>query len=390
MNRSDRSSVAACLAVAALGALAQPAAAADWTDRLRYESPDGDFSVRLGGRLHGDIASIDYDDAPSQTDDEWRRARLSVSGRLFGDWRYRYEYDFAADSDQQIKDAWIGYSGFDQLRLRAGNQQEPVSLEELTSSNGITFMERALPNALVPGYGLGIAANAWGEQWSAAAGLFEGKIRGRDDENDEGWGMAGRAVYAPVDDGGNRLHAGVSVEYREPPGDEQVRYSSLPEVHLSDRRLVSTGTLNDVDYTLTSGLELAGVWGPWSLQAEYLRADVERDGRPDVTFDGWYLMGSWFVAGGKRDYDRRTGSFDPVRPEGRLGAWELALRYSVLDLQDGPITGGEETNWTVGLNWYPNSSVRLMLNWVDARADPNSDGDREDLQALQLRFQLAF
>jgi phosphate-selective porin OprO/OprP len=358
---------------------------------MRYESPGGEFSVRLGGRLHGDVASIDYDDGSSQTDEEWRRARLSVSGKLFGgDWRYRYEHDFAADSDQQIKDAWIGYSGFDRIRLRAGNQQEPVSLEELTSSNGITFMERALPNALVPGYHLGVLALGRGEQWNAAGGLFEGTIRGRERETDEGWGIAGRAVYTPVDDAGNRLHAGVSVAYREPPGDAQVRYSSRPEVHLSDRRLVSTGTLSDVDYTLTSGLELAGVRGPWSLQGEYLRADVRRSGRPDVTFDGWYLMGSWFVTGGRRDYDRRTGSFDPVRPQGRLGAWELALRYSVLDLQDGPITGGEERNWTVGLNWYVDTNVRLMLNWVDARADPNSDGEREHLQAVQFRFQFAF
>ena len=373
-----------------LAVLAQPAVAGDWTDRLSYESRDGDFSVRLGGRLHGDVASIDYDDASSETDEEWRRARLSLSGKLFGDWRYRYEYDFAADSDTQIKDAWVGYYGFDGLALRAGNQQEPVGLDELTSSNGITFMERALPNALVPGYYLGLLASTWGDQWNAAAGLFEGTIRGRDSGTDEGWGMAARAVYAPVDDTGRRLHAGASVEYREPPGDRQVSYSSRPEVHLSDRRLVATGTLNDVDYTLTSGLELAGVWGPWSLQGEYLRVDVQRSGRADVAFDGWYLMGSWFITGATRDYDRRNGSFDPVRPSGKLGAWELALRYSVLDLEDGPITGGTERNWTIGLNWYVNDRVRLMANWVDARANPDRDGGREDLSAIQFRFQWSF
>ena len=377
-----------------LGALltcGQLASAAQWDDLLGYESADERFSIRLGGRLHADIARIDYEDPTStETAEEWRRARLSLSGKAFGDWRFRYEQDFADGQDDQIKDAWIGYQGLDRFRIRAGHLQEPQNLEELTSSNAITFMERALPNALVSGYSLGLLGETWGDEWTAALGLFEGEIRSREDDVDQGWGLTGRAVYAPAMGNGRRLHAGVSLAYRTPPGNDRVSFSTLPEVNLSDRRLVSTGTLSNVDYTLTSGIELAGLWGPWSLQGEYLRTDVQRDPRADVKFQGWYIFGSWFITGEQRAYDPRSGTFAPARPKGKWGALELAVRYSVLDLDDGPITGGEERNWTLGLNWYINRNMRVMVNLVAADADPNEDGDFERLDAIQSRFQFFF
>lgn len=58
------------------------------------------------------------------------------------------------------------------------------------SSNATTFMERGLPNALVAGYSLGLLAKTWGEDWTAALGGFEGRIRGREEEVDQGLGLA--------------------------------------------------------------------------------------------------------------------------------------------------------------------------------------------------------
>ncbi len=365
--------------------------ASDWSDALRYESADKAYSFRIGGRLHADAGRVDADDPASDGGfDEIRRARLNLSGKFLRDWRYFYEYDFSSDHDFQVKDAYVGYYGFDRVKIKLGNLQEPVSLEELTSSNATTFMERALVNALVPGYNLGLRINTWGDEWSLAGGLFEGAVRGRDEEIDEGWGVAGRVVYAPRIGKHSRLHIGVSSEYREPRQDNRVNYRSRPEVHLIDRAMISTGTLSQVDYTLTSGMELAGIWGGWSIQGEYIQADVQRTGRPDVVFDGWYLLGSWFFKGGQRDYDPKDGTFDKVVPMGEYGDWEIAVRYSTLDLEQDPITGGEEKNWTFGLNWYLDRHMRMMANYVDAEASPNRNGDLESVKAWMFRFQYVF
>jgi phosphate-selective porin OprO/OprP len=364
--------------------------AEDWTDSLRFRSEDRAFELRVGGRIHGDAAFFREDVTPLSDHAELRRARANVSGRLFRDIRYRFEYDAAADPDSQIKDAYVEYRGIRRASLRLGHFQEPLSLEELTSSNHITFIERALPNALVSGYKLGGMVSARGDAWSLAGGLFEGDLRGREEDESEGWGVAARGTYAPVAEEARVIHLGASAEYREPPGDRRVSYSARPEAFPTDVRFASTGTLSDVSDTWTLGLEAAAVLGPWSVQAEYLRAAVTREGRPNQVFDGWYVFGSWFLTGESRRYRRSNGTFRSPRVGRGIGAWELAARYSTLDLEDTPITGGDERNLTLGLNWYATRHWRFMLNLIKVWADPSGRGLDEEVDILLGRAQFAF
>ncbi|MEN8107709.1 MAG: OprO/OprP family phosphate-selective porin [Pseudomonadota bacterium] len=357
-------------------------------DVLRFKSADGDFFLRLGGRLHADAAWFRDDDNDvlnnDSQDSEFRRARLFVSGKAFDDWRYRFEYDFAANHDFKIKSAWVGYNGFKPVTIRAGNILEPFSLESMTSSNNSTFMERALPKAFSPDYKVGALVNTYGGNWSAAAGLFDGNIR---NGSDDGWGTAARVTAAPVKSKQRLLHVGAAVEYREP---DTVNYNTRPEAHLADR-LVSTGTLHDVDYTVTTGLEAAAVYDAFSLQGEYMRVSVERKNRrSDPDFDGWYVHGSWLVTGEHRRYNAKKGTFKQIRPKSEYGAWELAARYSAVDLEDNGITGGEENDVTLGVNWYLNRYLRFMANYVRVDADPDSSGNNESPDIIQLRAQVVF
>ncbi len=363
---------------------------------LEVSTYDGEFSFELGGRLMVDAAYYDesLNDLGSGT--ELRRARLDLEGILFGDWGYEFGIDFAG-SDADIKDAYFSYLGFDPLSVQIGQFKEPFSLEELTSSRYISFMERALPNELAPGRHIGIGARRYWDSWTAAAGVFgEAFDDDADDEGDEGWALTGRLTYSPWHHDLGALHLGGALSRRWTSDEETAKFSTRPESHVTDVKYLNTGKIRGTETIDRYGLEAAWVSGPWSLQGEYLGARLGREsGLDDVSFQGWYLYGSWFLTGESRNYKFKKGAFGRVKPHASSGAWELVARYSRLDLDDGPVSGGVERNWTLGVNWYINRYVRLMANytWVDNNSNADDDGDvlgNDDPSVFQTRIQADF
>jgi len=99
-------------------------------------------------------------------------------------------------------------------------------------------------------------------------------------------------------------------------------------------------------------------------------------------------------------YQMSHGFFAKVDPKnnfhfgnGGWGAWELAGRFSFIDLNDEGIRGGKETSFTSGLNWYLNRKTRFMLNYIrthvkDRETSPSFDSGRADI--FQGRFQIEF
>ena len=160
-------------------------------------------------------------------------------------------------------------------------------------------------------------------------------------------------------------------------------------------RFVDTGTLDEVDDISTYGLEAAWVLGPWSVQGEWLQQSVSRKesslDEPDLS--GWYLYGSWFITGETRAY--KSGMFGRTKA---TNAWEIAVRYSTLDLEDSGIRGGEEENWTFGVNYYVTPYMRFQLNYVMADADPaaasftDAAGNRisDEPNAIAVRVHMDF
>ncbi len=128
------------------------------------ETADKRFSVMLGGRIQADW-NASYPNEPvqemfdipdSQSGVEFRRARLSLQGMVFGNIDYKIEYDFAP-SPPEAKDVYVGMYEVPGVQyIRVGHFKEPFSLEELTSDSFTTFMERGLPNAFAPSRNMGI------------------------------------------------------------------------------------------------------------------------------------------------------------------------------------------------------------------------------------------
>ncbi len=192
------------------------------------------------------------------------------------------------------------------------------------------------------------------------------------------------------DEGKKLLHFGVAYTHQNYE-DDTVRFRARPEVHLAPR-LVDTGTFS-AEYGDFIGAEAAVVYGPFSLQGEYVHSFIESRNRQVGDPDFWVasIQASYFLTGEHRPYKTSTGAFDRVRPlenygrDGGPGAWEVAARASYLNLNDDGVDGGRLIDLTLGLNWYLNPNVRTMWNYV--LADPSDGGD---VSIFMWRFQVAF
>ena len=175
-----------------------------------------------------------------------------------------------------------------------------------------------------------------------------------------------------------------------------VTFSSKPEANLAPAYISAAATPAETVDLL--GAEAAWVLGPLSLQGEYTLASIDApSGSPsDPDFSGAYVQASWFLTGESRPYRKNAGCFDAVKPkenafgkEGGHGAWELATRYSQIDLTDDGIDAGELADVTFGVNWYLNPNTRVMANYVLADLEPTSPGESGDTNIFELRVQVA-
>lgn len=365
-------------------------------DTFVVESNEGDFSLRVGGRMQVDGATYLEDRLNHNDGTEMRRARLFAQGKLSQAWKYRMQYDFVNTGNKGITDAYIQYTALNAWKFKVGHFKQPFSLQNMTSSKYITFTERALPHLFAPGRAIGIGAGRSGNKWSISAGLFGEGIDGAPGDEDEGNAIAGRATYAPILNKQQHLHLGASVFYRHSGSSNTISFSDRPESHLTDTREVSTGSIN-ASSNLQIVAEVAYTHGPFSLQGEYYEVDIDRDdaASPDLDFSGYYVEGSWFLTDDMRSYNAGTGSYGKIRPgtvvgKGGVGAWQLAFRFSSVDLNDHDISGGEARNLSFGLNWYPTNNVRMSANYVNVLSVKGGTADRDELEAFQMRAQIEF
>lgn len=363
--------------------------------KVRIESAGRRFSFRLGGRVMADAARYDNDVNSLGDGSELRRVRLSWDATLARDWKLKSAVELTGGAS--LKSTYIDYMGLPHTYLRFGSDKEPVSLDWLSSSKYSTFMERAMLTKLVPGRHIGFMAGRNWRHWGVSGGVFGGEGGGQDGRN-EGTGVTARLFYSPWHGQRSALHLGLSGSYRDAGSDHSIRFRARPESHVTDTRLVDTGTIANVNDMTWVGLESALVENSFSLQGEYLAADVSRSaGLPDLHFDGWYAYASWFLTGESRNYEFARGRFGRIRPRhalgrGGLGAFELGARFSRLDLTDDDVVGGVEDNLTLGLNWYATPNVRFMANYVKVleldRPGSKFNGDRPSI--FQIRGQADF
>jgi phosphate-selective porin OprO/OprP len=255
--------------------------------------------------------------------------------------------------------------------------------------------------------------------------------------------ITGRVTYAPIKEEDRLLHIGGSGRFHRPndstaANDDRVLAlgsNIRTEANILGENLLGTTDLSCgaapsyngavgtalvagkcVKTVVGYGAELAAAYGPFSVQAEYLGAHYERNpnalafanasgvfapGGSSLDFNGYYVYATWYLTGESRAASYRVDNLGAPATFGQIkikhpwsaggwGAWELAARFSEVNLNNGPfqgsyyqnlialapnaatrmavanagVLGGREENVTVGLNWYPDTGVRIMANWT--------------------------
>ena len=313
---------------------------------------------------------------------ELRRVRLGMRGAIPGGFEYKIEADFA-DNDVELTDALIGYDAGD-VEITVGQHNTFQSLEELTSSRFISFMERA---AFTDAFGferrVGVSVNYSAGDFRWDGGVFSGNVNDLGSDEFNGYSFDTRAVYSPQLGDNTQLHLGGSFHHRNLRDNPGGRYRQRPGYHGTDTRFINTGGLNVTEET-SYGVEAAVISGRFHAVAEghWLNADIP--GQSNPTFFGGYIEGGIFLTDDSRGYS--GGRFNRTRPnspvgEGGIGAIQLNARYDYLDLSDAGVIGGQQNLYGLSLIWTPIDHARLSLNYMHIGYDdaaitlPNGDTD---------------
>ncbi len=375
----------------------------DGSGKLNWETADGRFSGEFGGRIMFDWTVGDIDDNVTAVtgDDadgaEFRRARLFTEGTLY-DIGYKFQVDFAG-APVDVKSVYLDFpTPIPSSSLKVGKFKEDMMLSEKTSSKYISLMSRPIMTEWAGGRDLGaqLGGNPADGRVHYGLGFFR-SASGRSDVSDGHHKVTGRLTGLPyaAEDMTSLVHVGASgsVESLDPDANSPVSEDWEPEVHLAPDFVDANFP---ADGSTRVGLEAATVMDSFTAQAEWMQREYDRLGGSDPAFTSWYVQGSYFLTGEVRPYD--GGEFDRVSPssnfttEGGTGAWEIAARYSTMDLNDSGIVGGQTDIITAGVNWYLNPSVRVMLNFTnadvtDALGNAGVDGDGN---FVSTRFQIDF
>ena len=375
------------------------------------KSANGDYEIKIRGLLQGD-GRFFSSGVPSGTYDTFllRTARPTIEGTL-GKWiGFRFTPEFAGDS-ASIVDAYADLKFSPAASVLLGKFTSPVGLERLQSSSALSDIERALPSELAPNRDIGVQLQGElaGSKVSYAIGVFNGTVDGRDavtTNPDDEFEYAGRLFFEPFKDGagfwsglgfgiggsvGDTVGTGNSIlpRYRTPG---KVQFFNYRRAVAADGRRTRWSP-QGYFYRNRFGLLAEYIASKQELQVGATAAELENT--------AWQATASYVLTGEDASYRGVVKPSHPFSPgKGGWGAWELVGRYGVLEIDDRAfpvfadpaVSARRAKSWTLGVNWYLTSNLKLVLNYLDTQFEGGAaaGADREDEKAVFSRLQVAF
>ncbi len=360
------------------------------------------------------------------------------------------------EGDPLLNKAVVTYTGIPNWHFNVGIIEPAFMFEGTTSSASLMFLERPeIDNIAADVFGAGDSRRGieigwaktdtlWAGDNITATATFSGQKTGSSANHgnggDENTQILGRVTDRLWTNGFSNIQIGFSGAKvlnsgslsGAGGGSQAINLQDRPEVRVDGTRLISTGGIASKTADMFA-VDLGGNIDNFFLGGEYAQFTLDRQcgsiaaaanavcARSTAvidhpTFSGWYAEASWILTGETKAYspaaiNNEVGGFNgpvPSRPfslsGGSWGAFELVARYSNTDLnwhtnqlattsQLAGVLGGEERVIALGLNWYLNRNVRVMIddNIIKVKkgtaALPNRDG--QDINVLGVRLQFA-
>jgi phosphate-selective porin OprO/OprP len=358
----------------------------------------------------------------------------------------------AGEGDPLLNKAVISYTGIPNWHFNVGVLEPALMMEGTTSSANLMFLERPeIENIAADTYGAGDSRRGievgWGKTDALWAGdnltadaTFSGAKTGTAADHgnggDEQSQILGRVTDRVWSDGISNLQFGVSgasVLYSGNAaggGVQALRFRDRPEIRVDGTRLIDSGNINAKTGNMIS-FDAEGNWQNFYLGGEWAQFQADRQcgavtatGNAACTsstavidhptFHGFSFEGSWILTGETKVYEpvalnNEMASYEapvPAKPFSlsgdSWGAWELVARYSDTNLnwnsnqlagttQLAGVLGGRERIVALGINWYMNRNIRMMIDDNITRVSKGTaalpDRDSQNLNILGVRMQ---
>lgn len=367
-------------------------------DGFIIQSADANFKLRVGGYAQAD-GRFYLNDRPVKgsagngTDTFLlRRVRPIVEGTVFRDFDYRVVTDFGNGAAQTtlLQDAYVEWKYLPWLKIRGGKFKPEVGLEQLQQDTWLFFAERGLPSALIPQRDVGfqLSGDLFDGVLHYAGGVYNGVVDGTlaDTDTYDSKDAAVRIFVQPFKKTDWNALKGFGAGVAGTIGNQQFTSTTT---NLASYKTTGQNTFFTFGKgTAADGLELRGTpqayyyWGPVGLLTEYAFAQQElRNGTllDNVRNTAWQVEASFVLTGEKATYSGVTPNHPFDLKKGGWGALELAGRYGDLRFDpsafsttpkaanqrfaDPTKSAQEAREWGVGLNWYLNRNVKLVLNY---------------------------
>jgi phosphate-selective porin OprO and OprP len=375
------------------------------------ESANGENSISLTGRVHFDGRFYDYEDGNNTSATasaigadtfDIRRARIGIKYKFGKYYSGEISANTVGTSSDVLDVGYLDVAWFEKAKFRLGQFKMPFSLEQLTSSNNIDFIERSLLDSMIPAKERGIQvfgepvpgatyalAVSNGNIATGSTASFGSETDNRVDNKD----VIGRVTLNFAELMKNKeavFHLGGAFSVGNIPGSANPLGNNSSSTFRTEGRgntyfaQPSFALTNTSDKNLDRnrmGLEFAVASGPFKVQSQYVKVDHSFLG-VNADIKTYYVEALWTLTGEKHADRYKAGAFGGIKPNNEFnadtftgGAWEIGARFSAMDLSDfnglgtSVVTAGNGATKvkgaTIGLKFLPNMNTRFMLDLVN-------------------------